>query len=138
MSSTYRVGNMGNLPSFDGTPEPPDSVFYPWSINRPLLKAAEPINWADALGGRVCVRTGMWVPAHRLKFFLGAPYLDSVCPLEHQVDDLYVPPGEPTQFPNAAADAAVQAEINQAQGPTPNSNPDYLSPTGNLPPFDPE
>lgn len=37
-------------------------------------------DFSDARAGKICARTGLWVPASRLKYVNGIPFLDEVAP----------------------------------------------------------
>lgn len=61
-------------PTYDIPQEDPSSPFY--GLPDHIVKAAKPLNLADAMGGRICSKTGMWVPRHRLVWLNGRPFLD--------------------------------------------------------------
>lgn len=66
-------------PALDATPEDPSSPFYGQEVPTPFIPARD---MEDGRNGRYCTKTQIFVPAHRLAWFKGRPYLDSVCPTE--------------------------------------------------------
>lgn len=76
MSFPYPIGQ----PPLDATAEAEDSPFYGQPVSRWVGLRA--VSFMDGMNGRYCTKTGMWVPAHRLKWFRDQPYLDERCPTE--------------------------------------------------------
>jgi hypothetical protein len=79
MSFPHPIGQ----PALDATPEAVDSPFYGLPVDPP--NAIRAISFMDGLNGRYCTKTGMWVPAHRLKWYEGRPYLDEQCPTSPEI-----------------------------------------------------
>jgi hypothetical protein len=74
-------------PALDATAEDVSSNFYGLPVPTPTIKA---LSFEDGYNGRYCTKTQIFVPAHRLAWFDGKPYLDTVCPTE-----TFIPPDPP-------------------------------------------
>jgi len=67
-------------PALNAPAEDVDSPFYGKPVPTPTLKA---LSVVDGVNGRWCSASGVFVPAHRLKWFNNRPYLDVLCPTEN-------------------------------------------------------
>lgn len=76
---TWDDGKLFDMPLNDVDP----GTLYAPSVKivgRMTIKAAKETSLEDGVRGRICSRTGLWVPEHRIAYYRGRPYFDRVCP----------------------------------------------------------